>query len=131
MANNSTPASVDIPTGSTCIQVKLIDICSISNVGTKSLFTPPVPGFDKIGSAPSFIFLLEHPSGKKLLFDLGIRKDWENLHPVVAERLHAGTHTLEVQKDIDEFLDEGKVGKDNIDAVVWRFVMYPESILPG
>lgn len=122
MANNSTELPVNIPAGVECVQVKLIDICSISNVGTKSLFAPPVPGFDKIGSAPSFIFLLEHPSGKRVLFDLGIRKDWENLHPVVAERLQAGTHTLTVEKDIDEFLDGHGIGKEKIDGVVWRFV---------
>ena len=122
MANNSTESPVNIPAGSECVQVKLVDIGNISNVGTKSLFAPPVPGFDKVSSAPTFIFLLEHPSGKRVLFDLGIRKDWENLHPVVAERLQAGTHALTVEKDIDEFLNEHGIGKESIDAVVWRFV---------
>lgn len=129
MANGSSTPNLNIPKGSVCVQVKLIDICSISNVGTKSLFTPTVPAFDKISSAPSWIFLLEHPSGKKVLFDLGIRRDWDNLHSVVAERLQLGTHTIEVKKDIDKYLDECGVGKENIDAVVWRFVTLYHGVI--
>ncbi|ETN39000.1 uncharacterized protein HMPREF1541_07042 [Cyphellophora europaea CBS 101466] len=119
MAVNSTESAIDIPPGSGCVKVKIIDICSICNIGTKSLFTPPVPGYDVIASAPSYIFLLEHPSGKKVLFDLGIRKDWENLHPVVAERLQSGTHVVKVEKDIDEFLSEHEINKKGINAVIW------------
>jgi hypothetical protein len=122
MANGVAHYSLGVPEGTTCVTVMLIDICSISKVGTKSLFTPPVPGFDSIGSVPSWIVLLEHPSGRKVLYDLGIRKDWEKLHPIVSQRLNGSTHEIVVDKDIDEYLDNVGIGKGNIDAVVWRYV---------
>ena len=109
-----------IPSSSTSINVKVIDVCSIVDIPTKALFTPPVPGFDKFDAAPSFVFLLEHSSGQKLLFDLGIRKDWENLDSAIVERLGQHGYRVEVEKGIAEFLDEGGIGKENINAIIWR-----------
>ena len=112
--------TLSIPPSSTSINVKIIDVCTIGDVQTKALFTPPVPGFDKYDGAPSFVFLLEHPSGQKLLFDLGIRKDWENLDSAIVERLKQGDYRVDVEKGIAEFLDEAGIGKENINAIIWR-----------
>ena len=114
------PPALNIPTSSTTINVKVIDVCSIGNVPTKSLFTPTVPGFDVVNGAPSFVFLLEHPSGQKLLFDLGIRKDWENLDSASVERLKQHGYRVDVEIGVAEFLDEVGVGKENVDAIIWR-----------
>ncbi len=111
---------VRVPPSSTSIEVKIIDVCTIGDARTDALFTPPVPGFDKFGGAPSFVFLLEHPSGQKLLFDLGIRKDWENLDSAIVERLKEGGYRVDVEKGIAEFLDEAGIGKENINAIIWR-----------
>ena len=112
--------SLNIPELSTIIRIKIIDICTISNVPAKNLFTPQVNGLEKANACPSLVFLLEHPSGQKILFDLGIRKDWENLDPAVVERLKGHGYGVEVETGIPEFLDDGGVGKENIDAVIWR-----------
>ena len=117
--DHASPA-LSIPPCSTSINVKIIDVCTIGDVRTKALFTPLVPGFDKYDGAPSFVFLLEHPSGQKLLFDLGIRKDWENLDSAIVERLKHGGYRVDVEKGIAEFLDETGVGKENISAIIWR-----------
>lgn len=119
-SHEAAPPALNIPTSSTTINVKIIDVCSIGNVATKSLFTPTVPGFDVFDGAPSFVFLLEHPSGQKLLFDLGIRKDWENLDSDSVERLKKHGYRVDVEMGIAEFLDDVGVGKGNIDAIVWR-----------
>ena len=121
---------LNIPPSSTSIDVKVIDVCSIGNVATKALFMPPVPGFDKFDGAPSFVFLLEHPSGQKLLFDLGIRKDWENLDSAIVERLKEHGYRVDVEHGIAEFLDEAGVGKESINAIIWRYVSF-KSIQEG
>jgi len=43
---------------------------------------PPVPGFDLLPETGTWSFLLEHDSGRNLLFDLGIPTDWRDLAPV-------------------------------------------------
>ena len=119
-SHEAAPPALSIPTSSTTIDVKVIDVCTIGNVPTKALFTPAVPGFDLFNGAPSFVFLLEHPSGQKLLFDLGIRKDWENLDPAIVERLKQHGYRVDVEMGIAEFLDEVGVGKESINAIIWR-----------
>lgn len=111
-----------IPTSSTSVSVKVIDISTISNVPAHALFTPPVPGFTVAGDCPSFSFLIEHPSGEKVLFDLGIRKDWQNLPTAITERFKKVGHRPSAQQNISEFLDEAGVGKETINAVIWRYV---------
>ena len=109
-----------IPASSTSVSVKIIDVSTISNVPAHALFTPAVPGFDVATDAPSFSFLIEHPSGAKVLFDLGIRKDWQNLPTAITERFEKVGHRPSVQKNVSEVLDEAGIGKENIQAVIWR-----------
>lgn len=116
----SFPPPLDVPSSSVSVKVKIIDVCSIANVSSKALFTPQVPGFEQIKPSPSFVFFLEHPSGQKVLFDLGIRKDWENLDQAVVQRLRHHGYSIVVDKGIDEALHEGDLGAKDIDAVIWR-----------
>lgn len=117
---NAAHADLNIPPSSSTLNVKMIDVSTISGIPTKALFQPPVPGFDLINPAPSFVFLLEHASGQTVLFDLGIRRDWENLDPAIVERLATHGHKVSVEKGVSEVLDEAGIGKDNINAVIWR-----------
>ncbi|KEF55089.1 uncharacterized protein A1O9_08742 [Exophiala aquamarina CBS 119918] len=110
---------LNIPGSSVSISVKIIDASTISNVPAQALFTPLVPGFTTAAAAPSFCFLLEHPSGQKVLFDLGIRKDWQNLAPAIVERFKKVGHQPSAEKNVSEVLDEAGVGKENINAVIW------------
>lgn len=118
--SDSLQPKLNIPASSVSISVKIIDASTVSNVPAHALFTPSVPGFETALPAPSYCFLLEHPSGKKVLFDLGIRKDWYNLAPAIVERFKKVGHQPSAEKNISEILDEAGVGKENINAVIWR-----------
>lgn len=117
----SARVELNIPPSSTSVTVKIIDVASVNNVPSHALFTPPVKGIDA-HCAPSFCFLIEHPSGKKVLFDLAIRKDWENLAPAITERFKKVGHQPVAEKNVSELLDESGIGKESIDAVIWRQV---------
>ena len=114
-----TRIDLNIPPSSASVTVKIIDIASVNNVPSHALFTPPVKGID-VHVPLSFCFLIEHSSGQKVLFDLGIRKDWENLAPAITERFKKFGHQPVADKNVSELLDEFDVGKDNINAVIWR-----------
>lgn len=111
---------LNIPSSKTAVSVKMIDVSTIADVMTKSLFSPPIPASQTLNAAPSFVFLVEHPSGEKVLFDLGIRKDWHNLAPAITERLSRSSHRITVDKGIDEVLDEGGIDRKSIKAIIWR-----------
>ncbi len=84
--------------GHCTVRVRIIDTTSyIENLPAAAFLTPEIPGMSKL-SGPSFSFLIEHPSSRSLLFDMGVRKDWEKLAPVVAGVIKAMKCTVKVQK---------------------------------
>lgn len=58
-------------------------------------------------TGPSLAFLIEHPSGKKILFDLGVRHDWQRLPSYPKFRQKAWG--IMVQKDVARILQEADI----------------------
>ena len=64
---------------------------------------------------PSFVFLItHHPSGEKLLWDLGIRKEFLDDYPHPSLN-HFQTH---FEKDVSEILQEIGIACTDIDRVI-------------
>lgn len=108
-----------IPKGST-ISVKMINTCNFGPANIAKLMGPPVPYVDHFGASPSLSFLLEHDSGRKLMFDLGIRKDYLNLAPKISKYIPTTKYKFQVIHDVIEVLEEGGVKGEDIEAVIWR-----------
>ncbi|KAJ4302894.1 hypothetical protein N0V90_001785 [Kalmusia sp. IMI 367209] len=101
------------------VRVRIIDTTSsISDLPAAVFLSPEFPGLSKL-SGPSFSFLIEHPSARSLLFDLGIRKDWENLPPITTRRIKAMNMTVKVHKGVREQLEEHGVDVKNIEGIIW------------
>lgn len=70
----------------------------------------------------AFAFLIEH-NGRKILFDLGLRKDWKvRSPPSLADAVKLGRWRVEVKKDVSEVLQDNGTSIDSIDAIIWRYV---------
>lgn len=70
----------------------------------------------------AFAFLIEH-NGQKLLFDLGVRKDWEvSSPPTLADPMKLGGWKVEVEKNVSEVLQDNGTSLSSIDAIIWRYV---------
>ena len=82
------------------------------------IMTPEIKGHTNL-TAPSFSFLIEHPSGRKLVFDLGLRKDYENLPPVIQRFLEEARWEIEVGQNVSEILEEGGIKTSDIESVIW------------
>lgn len=80
-------------------------------------------GHDLIYS-PAYSFLIEHPSGRKLLYDLGTRKDWQNFSPAVLDLLKKLDLGIEVQKNVAEILQDHHIPLADIEAVIWSHWHY-------
>ncbi|KAL4966602.1 MBL fold metallo-hydrolase [Aspergillus stella-maris] len=113
---NSTP--VTIPPGSP-ITVKLINPVNFGPSHLHRFMSPAVPGLETFARNPSFSFLLEHSSGRKLVFDLGIRKDWDGYAPKIAEYIPTTGYRIEIKKDVMDVLVEGGVKLDEVEGVIW------------
>ena len=113
------PPDLHIPTSQATVTVRIIDTTShISNIPLAPFVTPAIPGFSEL-SCPAFCFLIEHPSNRKLLFDLGVRKDWKNMAPVVVKRITDGGWGVTVKQGVREQLEAHGVNGSDIEGVVW------------
>ena len=85
----------------------------------------PYEGHDSL-DCPSFSFLIEHPSGRRVLFDLGTRKDWENLPPALLKIFHDHSLDAKVDKNVSEILEEHgyKVNEGAFEAVIFSHWHY-------
>jgi hypothetical protein len=91
------PPAITIPTGAS-VAVSIIDTGTNIQAPMSTFLTPSYPGHDSL-DVPAYSFLVEHASGRKVLFDLGVRQDWQNLSPVIVARLKepAGRSTLSIR----------------------------------
>jgi hypothetical protein len=67
---------------------------------------------------PSHAFIVENSSGRKVVFDLGIRKDTENLTPAMRNQIQIAK--VVVKEGVDGILREHKVQLEEIEAIIWR-----------
>jgi glyoxylase-like metal-dependent hydrolase (beta-lactamase superfamily II) len=111
---------LNIPPSPHHVHVQLIDTTSqINGIAIAPFFEPPIKGHDTL-NCPAFSFLITHPTLKRsLLFDLGVRKDWENLPPKVAGALKHYGWDIKVEKDVKMILEEGGVNLTGIEGVIW------------
>ena len=114
--------ALQIPDSAVTITTKVIDLTTISGSSANNLYYPPIKGVEHVRPVPSLSFLLEHPSGQKLLFDLGVPKDLAVLGSEVADRLKRVGHRIEVENDVAEVLEENNIKRGQINAVIWRCV---------
>lgn len=89
------------------------------------LVEPEIEGNEQL-DCPSFSFLIQHPSGRRVLFDIGTRKDWENLPPAVLRIFKEHSLAANVQKNVSEILEEHgfAVSKGAFEAVIWSHWHY-------
>ncbi|KAJ6571763.1 beta-lactamase-like protein [Mycena capillaripes] len=114
--------NLNIPVSSSTVTVKIFDVVDDPKqviAGAAGFITPVAPGYENL-TCPIFAFLVENTTTKRrVLFDLGIRKDPENAAPPMAQAFKAGLMAMPVSKDIVEQLAEDGVDKESISAVIW------------
>ena len=115
------PPPLHIPDSESVVDVHIIDSTSrIKGIPFSVFTTPPYKGLNYL-DCPAFSFLIQHQSsGRKILFDLGVRKDWENMPAKIVKRIKNGGWTVTVEKGVAEILLEGGVAPKDIEAIVWR-----------
>ncbi|KAF9888864.1 hypothetical protein FE257_008233 [Aspergillus nanangensis] len=113
--------SLDIPQSNSVARLRIVDQGCRFSMPARSFIKPVQQGQEQL-EVPDIAFLIEHAqSEKKIMFDLGVRKDYWNLPGVVLNRLGRRQAVLgiRVDKDVTEVLEENSVQLSEISAVVW------------
>ncbi|EXK76953.1 hypothetical protein FOQG_18318 [Fusarium oxysporum f. sp. raphani 54005] len=108
---------LEIPSSQHVVDVSVIDSTTDVRCPWGFFVKNPLPGHETL-ECPSFVFLVQHPSGSKILFDLGLRKDTEAFPPVIQQGMTMVQ--MKAEKDVAQVLQEdGKISLDEIDSIIW------------
>ncbi|KAJ5385600.1 hypothetical protein N7517_003511 [Penicillium concentricum] len=107
---------MSLPQSDHIVRVKLIDTTTYLT-GIAKVFVEPVVAGHETFNFNDLAFLIENErTGKKVMFDLGTRKDYWNLAPAVQRvlGLDSAMTGMKVDKDVAQILVEGGVSLDTI-----------------
>jgi hypothetical protein len=115
----STGSQINLPSGTITVKTSLINSVNFGPAQIHRFMSPAVPGLETFKTSPSHSFLIEHPSGRKLVFDLGIRKDYQNYAKKIVEYLPTTNYTINVTRNVADILQESGIDLNGIEAVIW------------
>ncbi|KAF7365312.1 Metallo-beta-lactamase superfamily protein [Mycena venus] len=110
-----------IPVSNGTVSLKVFNVAPdmrTFSLPSGAVMHPVLPGHEAF-RAPIFASLIEHAaSGRRVMFDLGVRRDLENAAPRIVQLIKdAGTVLLD--RDISELLIDDGVDLGSINAVIW------------
>ncbi|KAJ2974688.1 hypothetical protein NUW58_g8577 [Xylaria curta] len=116
----ASPLDLHIPSSTSTVNVSIIDTgTTFKGLRTTPFIEPEIPGHEYM-AAPCFSFLIQHPTqNRTLVFDLGIKKDWNNWPKPLLDGISASGAIPIVPKDVREVLDEHGIDAKTIEGVVW------------
>ncbi|KAK6366849.1 hypothetical protein LTS17_010400 [Exophiala oligosperma] len=118
MADNIPP--ILIPAGDVTVQVRIIDTTSrIDKLPLTFLMRPALEPMEYMPTIPSWSFLIEHPTGHKAIFDLGMSKHFKDLAPVVSEDDRFDDWDIRSPKEAIDVLEEHNVPASQIKSAIW------------
>ncbi|OTA53100.1 hypothetical protein K449DRAFT_378817 [Hypoxylon sp. EC38] len=114
------PPALQIPNSSYTVDVRVIDTGTLLHLNPSLFWQPEIDGFEDL-EAPIYCFLVSH-GHQHIIFDLGVRPDWENYAPKIVSRIKATT-TITPGSDVASILDSDISGLGvrsvDIGAVIW------------
>lgn len=112
-------SSLGIPPSQYVVDVSVIDSTTHVEVPLGFFIRNPLTGHDTL-NCPSYVFLIESHQGKRVLFDLGLRKDTVSFPPVI--RSGMANLIMKTEKDVATILkDDGRLALADINSIIWRY----------
>ncbi|KAF2653874.1 hypothetical protein K491DRAFT_779952 [Lophiostoma macrostomum CBS 122681] len=122
--------TLDLPSSRATVSVSIIDSTACAyNLPCANLFWPPFKGLHTLDIC-SYAFLLRHGTGdecRHVLFDLGIRKDWQNLVPSMVSRLKEWDATIKVETHVADIMQKQGLDLARIEAIVWSHLHWDHT----
>ncbi|EFQ35571.1 metallo-beta-lactamase superfamily protein [Colletotrichum graminicola M1.001] len=123
--------SLNIPASTSTVHVSVIDTTLDGDLPTAPFMGPAIKGFERWHGV-GYAFLVTHADAegneRRVVFDLGLPKDWENdFSPPIIEAAKAMDMTMTAQKYVSEILAENGVDLGSIEALIWSHA-HPDHI---
>ncbi|KEF52376.1 uncharacterized protein A1O9_11617 [Exophiala aquamarina CBS 119918] len=114
------PDKLTVPPSENTVRVRMIDSTARFTLQAESFFEPSQRGL-QCYEVPDVAFLIDHePSGRAVMFDLGVRKDYWNLPKVMLHRLSTDIiSNVKIDSDVPDILLENGIMLEKISAVIW------------
>lgn len=107
-AGMGSSSQVAIPPSNSTVTLSVVDTTSWAyKLPCSDLFLPRFPGLETFDIC-SLAFLITH-NDRHVLFDLGIKKNWENLIPGTVSRLKESGTVVKVEKELVDILRDGGI----------------------
>lgn len=104
----------NFPASQHTVHVRLINTTAVMTVKAESFVKPAQKGHELLNLTCA-AFLIEHEaSNRKIMFDLGVRKDYWNLPPIIQKRLGLVIPSLRVDTDTPTILQDKGIGLGSI-----------------
>lgn len=118
MPHNRPP--FEIPPGEVA-KVSIIDSSArLGNLAVSHLCKPSVDGFETLRTMPTWSFLIESPSGKKALFDLGVHVDLNKYIPRTLANIKKNSWDIKATDHAADIIRRHGVDPKEINSVIWR-----------
>ncbi|RAK90825.1 metallo-beta-lactamase superfamily protein [Aspergillus costaricaensis CBS 115574] len=113
-------SGLELPSSAETVSVSLIDTGARLDLPAEQFMTPKITGYDRL-AVPSYSFLITHPSGERLLFDLSLRKDFQNLAPPFRDICTDPESGWKVYspRSVSDLLVENSIPLEEINAIIW------------
>jgi glyoxylase-like metal-dependent hydrolase (beta-lactamase superfamily II) len=113
-------AALNVPYSIATADVSIIDTtASLRGLPTSSFVKQTISGHEWLAT-PNFAFLIHNKAqNRRVLFDLGLRRDYWNASLAIRESLSTSQIDVAVEKDVRQILEEHQIDVAEIEAVVW------------
>ncbi|KAF7720036.1 Uncharacterized protein PECH_008091 [Penicillium ucsense] len=116
MAPSASPQET-LPAAGACAQVSAIDSASISNLPLEPYFHCDLPRLQRV-TIPAFSFIITNAQGRRVLFDLGLRKDWTKLSPTAVAEVYHDELDIRCEQDVRDILEAHDVSAEGVEAII-------------
>ena len=107
-------ADVEIPKSSNTVRVRMFDTTTNMVVNAGAFVEPVLPGHEHFNLS-TVGFLIEHEElGKKVVFDLGAKKDFWNYAPLTRDLIPKVCTGLKVDRNASEILQDAGIDLPSI-----------------
>ncbi|EME42310.1 hypothetical protein DOTSEDRAFT_175305 [Dothistroma septosporum NZE10] len=119
--------TLNLPKSDNICEVSIIDTTCNLVVPPSTLVEPEITGHEWL-NLPTYSFYIKNQrTGEQVLFDLGSRRDWQNLVPSVYETVSVRVPGLKVEKEVIDIVKDGGVDPDGIKALILSHWHYDHS----
>ncbi|CAE6413632.1 unnamed protein product [Rhizoctonia solani] len=113
------PPPLNIPASDHVVKLSVIDTTTrMGKIPTTMFFESVIKGHEFF-SGPAYSFLIEHESGAKVLFDMGVPQKWEDTAPSMVNLVRTSGVEVSVTKNVSDILIEHGIPLDSINSIIW------------